>query len=99
MTRARGKVRFSRLKCRPNEGEGSVCTPSGRNDGRCGGELEIEYAYAFSTPCVFGAPGFGDDIMAGYELDLGKDSRRVFASDANEGVRERERRLCVALSF
>lgn len=99
MTRTRGKEMFSRLKCRPSEGEGSVCTPSGRNDGRWGGELEVETAYAFSFACVFGVPGFGGDIIAGKELDLGKGSRRALASETNEGVREPERRLCVALTF
>ena len=72
-----------------------MCTPSGRNGRRRGG-LEVETSYDCSFPC---ASCFKDGIIPGKELDLEKGSRHVFASEANEGVRELEWRLCEAFNF
>lgn len=96
ITRARGKLRVPRLKCRPRGGEES---PSERSVGRRRGGLEVGTSRDCSFPCALGLACFKDEIIPWKELDLEKDSRHVFASEINEGVREPEGCLCEAFNF
>src|ERR1700729_3668542 len=76
ITSALGKVNASRLKCRVSDGDGSVCIPGGRNDGRCTSAIEESTLgfwirsenFEFEGDAVVLAGKAGPS--AGYENDL-----------------------------